>query len=185
MGRANATKALGALIFGVGALVNAACGGSGSTTTGPHNPAGCTVTLTGAVTGEYNCTVDAALGYNHAEGTIGFGLSVNPATNGQPPSTVVGLAMTGSGWSTGTFAQTAAGATGGVEVQNTSEFWQATIGGSSDQGTWSVHISDVGTALTNGAGDKVYQNSHGTFDATAPAITASGATGTVTVHAAW
>jgi hypothetical protein len=184
MGRLTRKWKVAAVVCGVLAAINAACGGT-SIATGPGNPAGCTVTLSGGVSGEYNCTVGAALAYNHANGTIGFGLSVNPTTNGQPPSTVVGVAIPGAGWSTGTYAQTISGATGGVEVQSALEFWQATVGGTADQGSWSLHLSNAGTAVTNGSGDKVYTGSHGTFDATAPAIAVSGATGTVTVHAAW
>ena len=73
----------------------------------------------------------------------------------------------------------------GGETLNGTAAWAVivhNVDGTHDQGTFSLAISDPGTAITANQAS-VWTDPHGSLNATLPADTGSTATGTVTAHA--
>ena len=84
----------------------------------------------------------------------------------------------------GTFSSTDSTVNGGLSVQQSGTvFLWGAVTGVSAQGSFALAITSTGTAYTATNGDKAYLAMHGTFNATAPAFTGTGATGTITLHA--
>jgi hypothetical protein len=162
--------------------MNADCGGSPTSNSNGGGGTACTVTLSGAVTSQYDCSAPAVGSYASGKNQGAIGVSVNPATNGQPPTIEIAVAFPGQ-LSSGEHANTDAGAKGGATLQVGTQFWAAVVGSTSDQGSYSLTISSTGTAVTAANGDKAYLGVHGTLDATMPPVAGSGSTGNVTLHA--
>jgi len=156
------------------------CGGAqGITING-----GCSASIAGSQSGTFDCNA-ASGGFDTAHGTSAVGLSV-------PGTTAITVAVGFPGdLHTGTFTNATAGATGGATIQlggtTSNTIWGALAGSSNpaqNQGTWTLIVTDTGTATTNSSG-KAYLGMHGTFDATAPPVPGGTATGTETLHAAF
>lgn len=92
------------------------------------------------------------------------------------------FAMSQSGHiGTGTFSNATPGLSGSVAITNAgSASYMASAGAGNNVGTFTLTIAKSAT-LTNTANGTAYLID-GTLDATVPAVTASGATGAVTVH---
>lgn len=167
------------ILGGILALANAACG----TSTSPNDAnsaATCKVTLSGAVTGTHGCVV--AMGLNSTTDTVDMGVS---AAISQTEQFSLALKFPGTALTAGTFTSSTDGAAGAVVESQIPKVWDAVRGDPPDQGTFSITISGTGTPVTGNTGDVGYLNTHGSADATMPAIASSGATGTVTVHVTW
>jgi len=141
----------------------AACGGT-SALTNPGQSSSCSVTLSGGVTGTFDCK-PATTVWSSADNQSGFTFSV-PQT-GSGPQITVAVGMTGEPHS-GTYSNSTAGVSGGATVQtgsgSTAQYWLATAGSGGSQGTFSLVFSSVNNAVT-GASGKVYQG-EGTLTAT-------------------
>jgi hypothetical protein len=169
-------------IFAALVLAAAACGGSDNTA--PGNQQACTATLTGAVTAS-NVTCFAAAGLDangDGNGAVGFtftgltGMQVTAAVN------TVGAPTTR------TYANTDSGAKGGclvTQIGNNQEWVALKSGSSGDQGTYSMTVSSLGNQVNNpdGGPGNVFLSVHGTVNCTMPAVTVTGASGTVTLNA--
>ncbi len=169
---------MAAVVGGVLALANAAC----STSTSPNDAnssATCKVTLSGAITASYSC--ETAMGLNHTADTVYMGVTSTDAAR----AFSLGLKFPGSALSTGTFTSSTDGAAGAVVEAQVPKVWDAVRGDPPDQGTFSITITGTGSTVTGHTGDVAYLNTHGSADATMPAIASSGASGTVTAHVSW
>ncbi|MGH7581813.1 MAG: hypothetical protein ACREL5_01150 [Gemmatimonadales bacterium] len=79
--------------------------------------------------------------------------------------------------STGDFNNLQPGVTASLFIVNGTDNYYMNTGNGSQIGSFTLHI----TSLTSAGGDAYYPN--GSLDATVPADTSSGASGTITVHA--
>jgi hypothetical protein len=172
---------LGVVLFGC--LVAMACGGNqgtdggtgGGTTTGGTggNNSGCTITLSGAVSGTYGCDATPTASWsnagspaNEAELTFGFNLaSPDPSR----PSVNVGVGFAGEPTTTKTYSNTDTGARQGVHVTTPSQDGFSDV--ANGIGSWTVSFSSVTTTSTTADG-KVYAV-HGTLDSMCPTASAN------------
>ncbi len=140
----------------------------------------CTVTLSGAVTGTYNCR-SASVVWSSADSTGTFAFVVSAS------GTAPGIAVTVS-WpnepTTRTYANSDSAAAAVLAVVATGQTWQASVGGSSAAaGSYALVFTSVVNNLREQNGN-LYAT-EGTLTASLPAVAASGATGTVTLSAAF
>jgi len=138
----------------------------------PPSQSTASVTISGALTGTLNLPVGAAFEVAQNASGVGF-------TGGIPAATVA-VKVVGE-LKPGTYTSTNPGVSGVLTVSAAQWMWEATKGSSRDQGTFSLTITSVLVAAARSDG-KAYVV-HGTLAATLPAVTQSGATGTVTVTA--
>ena len=161
-------------------LLLAACGGTGLTTIAGQSSS-CTVTLSGALTGTYDCK-PATAAWSSSSSQGGFAFNVSQA--GSAPAISLAIGWPGEP-KTGTYANTDAGAQGAVSVQIPSGasagHWVAAAGSGSAQGSYSLKFTSVSNTLS-ASNVKAY-STEGTLDATLPAVSGTGATGTITQHA--
>lgn len=163
------------------ALVLAACGGG--TGIGPSGTIGgsdhCSVTLTGAQTGTYDCKSAIAV-WDQTKNETSFVFSVSEA--GTTPQILVVISFKNEPHSA-TYASTDTGVLGGatVYISGGSSGWTASSDPGSPQGSFSLKFTGVLTAYTASNG-KTYSTA-GSLDATLPATSGSAATGTVILHA--
>jgi len=155
--------------------------GCNSSTTGL--PAGisasCSVTLSGALSGTYDCRPATTEWSAYNDGG-GFTFAV--PTSGIRPAVGVAIVWLGEP-TTRTYANTDADAQADVRVTAASgQSWLATVNeGTAPAGNYSLTFSSV-TANQAGASGKVYDG-EGTLTAKLPAVTSTGATDTITVTA--
>ena len=156
-----AAVAIVAIVFG--------CGGAL-----PGQTASCTVALSGALSGTYDCK-PAATAWQSSNNMGGFAFQVQQA--GNTPAIQVGIGWTGEP-QVKHYKQSDSGAQGGVTVQTaSSQNWSAVAG---YQGIYDLNFTSVTNPISASNG-KVY-TAAGTLDATLPATSGTGATGTITVH---
>jgi hypothetical protein len=174
--------------------------GTGSSSGLPMDGSGqppCTITLQGAVNIAFSCTTTTE--YVSAANRSLFSISVADSR----PLQLLSITLQEPGHTmSGTWSSTDPGATGGAEVQQgsmdggPSPTWQVTAGGTtpsdasapeagpqdggSSEGSYTLDLM-VGLGMPTPTGESF--GSTGTFAATLPAVTQSGATGTVTIHA--
>jgi hypothetical protein len=176
----------------LGAVVLAAAGilGCNSNSTGPQQgvSSSCTVTLSGAVSGTYDCR-PATTSYGGATDNTGFTFGVR-ASGSQP---AIGLTVVWIGIPTdsiyrnmdGTYSYkyTDIGAQGDISVTTSNgQTWLATIGeGPPAAGTYILTFTSV-TANSFTSSGGLYDG-EGTVTATLPAVASSGATGTIILSA--
>ena len=158
------------------ALANSDCG----TATSPSGPANtCSITVSGAQTGTFACSAAAVGTWTMAtdRGAVGFAHAGTPAV-------AVAIQVPGD-LATRTYSSTDTTVTGAVTVQTgtggSTAVWAA-VTGASAQGSFSLTLTGVSYVATDTGGNKAY-TVHGSVNATAPAILATTATGTVTFHA--
>lgn len=168
------------LFLAAAVLAVAACGGAIDAATHPGQSPTCTVTLSGAVTGTYDCK-PASTGWSSSNNTGAFGFNT--------PSGSAAVVTTGIGWTgeptTKHYRNTDADAQGGVTVQVGSgaatQVWGACAAngcsGPAGTGAYDLGFSSVTNALSAGSG-KAY-TTDGTLTATLQPLT--GQSGTVTV----
>ena len=154
-----------------------ACGG-GTTTPGQGT---CSATLTGALTGTYDC--QAALGaYSSTDNKSNFGGST---TGNTFPDVAFAIAMAGD-LHTGTFKDTDAGAIGIITVQGANnQFWTAEVGQSNSnpkQGSYTVNLTSIGNRVAGNAG-AAYIGLKGNVTAVLAPVAGTGATGNVNLTA--
>jgi hypothetical protein len=140
-----------------------------------------TVTLSGAVTGTFSGTV-VSVWTSTSNGSV--------AINFPDPSPLAAfdLDLTQPGQPTvSTWTETDAGAQSAILVQEKGTVppsWVTVVGGTSpNQGTYTLNLTSV-AILTDTVNDKAY-TVHGTLNATLPAQSGSGATGTVNLSASF
>ncbi len=156
-------------------MVLAAGGCNGST--GPLS-ASCAVTLTGGVSGTYNCSAPVMI-WTAATNITGLVITVPQA--GSTPAVTISVTWTGKP-APGTYQSTDAGAAGGINVLATGTGdWLASVGGNAPSGNYSVQLSDVSQIATTASG--ISYSTHGTLSATLTPVSASGATGTLALSA--
>ena len=156
----------------------AACGGS---TTELSN---CNVTFSGAVTGSGKCTIAGGNGYKAGGSGNGVGIGMNGTVTGVQ-SFAFALDLGSTAVATGTYSNTATTASEATTLSGTGNAtWIQTshAGSTPDQGTYTLNLTDLGPGI-NSNGGTAYAAMHGSLNATLPAVTGTGATGTVTVSA--
>jgi hypothetical protein len=165
--------------------------GSGSSSGIPLTDASeppCNLTVQGAVTGAFPCT--ASLQYFTSANRSTFAIAV-----GDPrPLQLVSVTIQHVGHPmSGTWASTDTGASGGATVEGVESdagfpTWQVSAAssggqdGGGAQGKYDLQLT-VGVGKPTPTGESF--GSTGTLSATLPAVTQSGATGTVTLHVAF
>lgn len=177
-GRPGRLAVTAGVICGVLALANAACGNSTGPETGSSKS--CSAVVTGAVSASYPCLTAMVLDTD--DGTVGMGIASN---DGNPASFNFAFKVPGGALTAGTFNSSTDGASGTAVESQVPHVWDATIGNVPDQGTLSITITDIGSAVTGNSGAKAWINTHGHASATMPAVSVTGATGTVTASVSW
>ena len=171
-------------------LAAAAILGCNSNSTGPQQGTSksCTVTLSGAVSGTYDCR-PATTSYGTATDATGFTFGVR-ASGSQP---AIGLSVVWIGTPTDTiyrnpdgtytYTNTNGGAQADISVTTSNgQTWLATVGeGPPAAGTYILNFATV-TANNVTASGALY-DAEGTVTATLPAVASSGATGTIILSA--
>ena len=159
------------------AMLTISCGGASIQPFGGS----CSVALSGAQSGTYACT--SGLGGYDTTSTRG---DVAVGTAGSNPSSTVLITFQGEPHQ-GTFRSTDADAQSSLQVvmqgSSSSPQWFAGAGSGTTTGSYTLSLSSVAFVSQYGT-TKAYAVS-GTVDATLPAVSGSGATGTVTLHAAF
>jgi hypothetical protein len=151
--------------------------GSGGTTgsggTSGSSGGTCSVTLSGAVTGTFACT---AFGTYAMSSNLG---GVTLAVSMPSPLAMITAAIEKPGMpATGTWTSSDSGGKSALVVQRSGtppSTWDATLGTTSDQGTYVMNANFSG-------GGPLYKVS-GTVTATLPAVAGTGSTGTVSLSA--
>lgn len=169
-------------------MVAAYCGGGGGGGTGGtgggggggSGGGGCTITLSGAATGTFNCTATTV--YATQSNLGGPTLTVSAPA----PYQMLTVTITRPGEPTsGTWSDADAGSKADLVVESTGvppPTWVATRGASNgmDQGSYTMSITVSNpTTVSNG---KTY-TATGTIDGTLPFVQGTGASGSVTLHA--
>ncbi len=164
----------GAAVALAASLVLAACGGEA-----PARTPTCSVSITGAASLTTPCTAVAS--WTARTGTASVQLILPSSTT---PNVNAFAAWVGS-MRTGTYRNTDANAatTIGVDDPASGRAWLA-AGAAAPVGTSTLVVTGLGAAISGTSG-LVYAVVHGTLDATLDPVAASGASGTVTLHAAF
>jgi hypothetical protein len=161
-------------------LAAAAILGCNKNSTGPAQgvSSSCTVNLSGAISGTYDCR-PATTSWSGTTDDAGFSFGVR--ASGTEP--VIGLAIVWLGEPADTtYHNTDAGAQADISVTSGNQTWLATVGeGPPAAGTYSLTFSSV-VINSSAASGKLYATD-GTVTATLPAVTATGASGVVILSA--
>jgi len=157
-------------------LAGGAAVGCSKSPTGNAGATACSVTLSGSVTGTYDCT-PALTVWASAGDTGSFSFQV--ANSGSQPSVVVSVWWMGQP-ATGRYTN-AGGSEGAMSVGTSSaQSWYATAGTGSTAGTYDLDLTSVTNAVGSSTGESY--TSHGSLTASLVAL-APGTTGTVTLSA--
>ncbi len=162
------------------ALATAALLGCNKDTTGLHPgiSSSCTVTLSAPMAGTYDCR-PATTSWSLADNTTGFSFGVG--ASGSRPAIAVAITFAGEP-ATGTYTSGDPTAQSGLSVAAVSgQSWLASVGGGTPSGSYSLAFTSV-VDDQPGLSGNLY-STEGTLTATLPAVTASGAAGTVTLTA--
>lgn len=164
-----------AALAGVGLLAaGLVLGGCNKITTAANIANGsCSVTLSGALTGTYNCA-PAGVAYNSTKDSSGFGFSI--ASSGTQNGVTSAIAWQGHPAATDYVNGVSANSAGGITVSTTTGMTWAALGGPSSQGTYDLKITSVGSGITSGS--STAYASTGTLTATLVAV-GGGASGSV------
>lgn len=151
-------------------------GGSGDTTNTSNNQS-CTMHFTSGPIADPNATCTVSAVYNPSTTTSIIEIAVvNSTLDAEFNTTRPGQL------DTTTSTNTSAGATGLFDIKASgAPSYEMTTAPGSQTGTFSVKFTKVSVASTSAEGTTY--SITGTLDATVPADTTTGATGTVTVHA--
>jgi hypothetical protein len=84
---------------------------------------------------------------------------------------------------TGDFSNTTPGVTGFLSIVKGTDNYYVSTGNGSQIGSFTLHLTDITNNGTNAGGTSYLIN--GSLDATVPADTSSGASGTITIQAAF
>jgi hypothetical protein len=152
-------------------------GGSGGSGGGGGGNNACSIMLSGAVSGSFGCS--ALTVYSNANNAASTTLSV--ASPAPLQSLTVNITRPGMP-TTGFWSSADAGSTAVLAAQQSSgATWQASVGGAMAQGSYTMNITvGNGTATGNGM---TYMSATGNISGTLPAVTGSGASGSVTLSA--
>jgi hypothetical protein len=145
-----------------------------SSDNGNNTSGGCSVTVSGGLTGTYTCTL-AVAAYSTQINTTGYNISLTTPIAVNAGLNFLGEAATGTNYTRGT-----AGASGAIAITSGSSIWSVAAG-TGGTGTYTLTLSSVSTLSTTATG-KAY-TIHGTLDATIPASAGSTITTAVTLHA--
>jgi hypothetical protein len=168
------------ILAGVVAALGA-CGGSDESDGGTSG-GNCALTLSGAITATSGCTMAVAHSDSKTETAI--------AILGVPDAGYAHFSFTANLGSAdlANESYTVSNVTQAVTVASADlmKFWNQSLNDSPnpDQGTFTLAISSAGLKIPADGG-AVWMNTQGTFDATLPAVSTTGATGTVTAHVAF
>ena len=160
-------------------VVIAACGGSNDINNNGQGT--CSVTLSGAQTGTYDCqAMLGAFSSTDNKSTAGAG-----TTGSTPPTVSLAFAFAGD-LHTGTFKDTDAGAIGITSVQTaTNAFWASEVGQSNSdpkRGSYTLTLTSTGTRVA-GNGGAAYLAVKGTLTAVLEPVSGTGSTGNVNLTA--
>ncbi|HZX93384.1 MAG TPA: hypothetical protein VFE90_02635 [Myxococcales bacterium] len=168
-------------VLAIAVLAATGCGAAADLLNGQGN---CTAAVTGAVAlPNVSCIASAGTDSNGSgNGAVAFNF-----TNPSGYQLVVGVGFSGAP-AVKTYSNTDSGAKSGVEViQNGSaQTWAALAGQpGANQGSYTLSITSLGSQVNNpdGGPGSVFLTVHGTLNATLPAITGTGASGTATMTA--
>ncbi len=158
-------------------VLTAACGATSipEMTTEPTD--GCTIFLSGGLTasGDQKCTVVV-------EGSLDAGVSIEIGASGASYGVLqFDATLPGSTFEAGTFATSGSSmfVKATTTVTQDSQTWEQSLHGSNpDTGAATLRVSATGSPSTSN-GATSWPNSHGTLNATLPAVTATGASGSL------
>jgi len=165
-----------ALVTAVAAVVG--CNPS-STGLRPGVSSSCTVTLTGAVTGTYNCQpATTAWGLGDDMGVFSFGVP----QSGSRPGISVAISWVGEP-TVGQYASADLGAVAHLALtMSSNQAWLATVGeGTAAAGTYTLAFTSVVNNLSTSTGNGY--STEGTLTASLAPVTGSGSSGTITLSA--
>lgn len=160
----------------IAAVLVAGCSSSDNGGDGGGGAPSCTIHFTGGPVADPSlaCSVAAVF----ATSTNTSGVSISGSASGLD----VQFAMVNHGdLGTGDFSNTTPQVSGSLTIQTGGHVWVVNDDGDTQDGSFTLHITNI-TTQTSDATGKSYIIS-GSLDASAPADSLSGATGTVTVHA--
>jgi len=148
----------------------AACGGSSSNLTNPGQSQSCTVTLSGAVTGTFDCK-PATTAWSSSNNQGGFTFSVGSGSGTTAaPSITVAIGVTGEPQAK-TYHSTDSGVSAGLTVSTgSSSVWFAQAPSNGSFALTFSSVSNAQTATSNGVTGKVYDG-EGTLTATLKSAT--------------
>jgi len=163
------------------AVAFGACGGSSSSVDAPGSGGPCSVTLTGAATGSYPCVVPRTT-WVMSSNQGGFGFNITTSS----PAVQVAIGFTGEPATDRHYKSSDADVTGGITVTSDSNMvWAAASMAGSDAatGTFDLSLTDATVTITSATG-KSY-TTMGALSATLAPMAGTGATGMVTLTAAF
>ncbi len=168
-----------AAVGAVGLLVTGlAIGGCSKVTTAANIASGpCSITLSGAVLGTYNCAPDA-VAFNTTKDTSGYGFTMSDSTNHIRVTTAI--AWQGQPAATDYVNGATPNSNGGITLQFTNGSgwtWVATQAGLNAAGVYDLKVTSVGSSVSTSSGT-AYASS-GTLTGTLVPVNGSGASGNV------
>jgi hypothetical protein len=168
-----------AAVVACGGSDNTGPDGSGGTGIGGNNGSGngaCTITLSGAQTGSFDCS-NVLAAWTSDDNITDFGF----ISSGSSANIVASIGFTGKPSKT-TYKDTDTGAGAAVAVQIGSTGWTAGVAEASPKtGSYALTISSM-SVLSSAADGEVY-TVHGTLSATLDPDPSTGASGSVTLNA--
>lgn len=168
------------LVFVVVAL--AACGGSSSSVDAPGTGGPCSVTLTGAATGSFPCVVPRT-SWQASSNATNFTFDLTTGS----PAVQVAIHFTGQPMVGQHVTTTDGSSTGGILVadESDSKMWDASAGAGSNagQGMFDLSFTVVTTSIVSATGTTFAVN--GALTGTLPAVSGTGASGSVMMTAAF
>ncbi len=151
----------------------------GSTGLRPGVSNSCTVTLTGAITGTYNCEpATTAWGLADGMGVFSFGVS----QSGSRPGVSVAISWVGEP-TVGDFTSSDVGAVAHLALtMSSNQAWLASVGeGTAAAGTYTLAFTSVVNNISTVSGNGY--STEGTLTASLTPVAGSGSSGTITMSA--
>jgi hypothetical protein len=153
----------------IGAVALAGCSGDDDNN---NTNTGCSVALSGGLTGTYDCGTMVAA-YSTAINTSSYAASIT-----SPAAVAIAINFPGD-VATGTYTRSSANASGGIVVTSGTSSWSIAAG-TGGTGSYTLTITSA-TLISSTAQGKAY-TIHGTLDATIPASAGSSITTALTAH---
>jgi len=155
------------------------CGSSdGSNGTGDGSISGCSLTLSGGMSGTYPCTLRAAVWSSLSD--VGQ-IIVGRTPTADAPAISVTVSFPGEPMA-GTYTDDIPDTNTRMTVTSGTATWTLNVGGSKPKsGAYTMVLTSV--AATKESGDNQIYAISGTLDATLPAVAGTSASGDVTLHA--
>jgi hypothetical protein len=165
-------------VAGIALCCAIGCGDSAGGPDGGGPPGGssaCKVTLSGAQSGTYDCTIVSA--WVAAQDITGVGLTVGQGSEVQ----LAGTVQYDKKGRTGTFASSDPDASGSVAWGSGLNRYVASVGSGANMGSYTLRLSKVSSLGSSSSGEAYAVE--GTLDASLDPIPGSSGSGTINLHA--